>query len=318
MSIEDVRVVDLSHFGKIELRGDQALWFLDQLFTQKLDDLPEGSGAESLLLTPKGKIEGYFRFFNLGDRVIGWMDAGDVAPIVEFLAGRIFSTKVEIADVTHELGLLYVTGDGSDVLSGKILSGTLPQPSEHSVAVSPEAVVMRLERPELGLAILVAADQRESLLAEFLSGGAELVDRADHDLRRAQAGWPHFGVDFDDTHLPQEAAMERAVHFEKGCYLGQEAVAMAQRGQVKRRLRRLEFSGGAKTGEVLSGSSQVGTASSAGESFGIAMLSTQISEGSEVTVGGTPALVSALPGTHLGPQVPSARDLRERLTPGPP
>lgn len=46
--------------------------------------------------------------------------------------------------------------------------------------------------------------------------------------------------------LPQMLALDElgAVSFTKGCYLGQEVIARAQhRGQVKRRLRRLEWSG---------------------------------------------------------------------------
>jgi hypothetical protein len=49
---------------------------------------------------------------------------------------------------------------------------------------------------------------------------------------------PLYGVDFDERQNPHEASLERrAVSWDKGCYLGQEAVCMQDmRGKVKRRL----------------------------------------------------------------------------------
>lgn len=50
-------------------------------------------------------------------------------------------------------------------------------------------------------------------------------------------GVPRYGVDYNDSHLPQETGLWQALHFDKGCYLGQEIVARLQyRGQVKKKL----------------------------------------------------------------------------------
>jgi folate-binding protein YgfZ len=56
---------------------------------------------------------------------------------------------------------------------------------------------------------------------------------------------PRFGVDFAAGNFPQEATLEHlAVSFNKGCYLGQEAVFMLEkRGHVNKRLVRLAFDG---------------------------------------------------------------------------
>jgi folate-binding protein YgfZ len=75
--------------------------------------------------------------------------------------------------------------------------------------------------------------------------GGMLVDEATWDAVRIEHGLPRFGVEFDTTHYPQEAALETlAVSFEKGCYLGQEVVYMLQeRGHVKRKLVPLDLDG---------------------------------------------------------------------------
>ncbi|HYN99024.1 MAG TPA: hypothetical protein VEU28_05065, partial [Actinomycetota bacterium] len=102
-------------------------------------------------------------------------------------------------------------------------------------------------------------------------------------------------------------------HFKKGCYLGQEAVAMAQRGRVKKRLRHLVFSGDPAAGEVNFEGQPAGTVTSVSDGFGIAMVKTTVPLDSKVSVGGSTATVKELPGTVYGPSVPSARELRERL-----
>src|SRR5208282_2960802 len=62
-------------------------------------------------------------------------------------------------------------------------------------------------------------------------------------LRIAEA-IPAYGVDMAERDLPQETAQMRALHFSKGCYLGQEIVErIRSRGNVHRHLRPLELSG---------------------------------------------------------------------------
>ena len=113
------------------------------------------------------------------------------------------------------------------------------------------------------------------------------VPRADPiawEALRVERGVPRFGVDFDETTYPQEAALEkRAVSFDKGCYLGQEVVCMLElRGHVKRKLARVSIDGTAlpTKGAVVTDDSgaEVGSLTSAaislenGQIVGLAML----------------------------------------------
>ena len=75
--------------------------------------------------------------------------------------------------------------------------------------------------------------------------GGVVADDATWDKVRIEHGLPRFGVEFDTTCYPQEAALETlAVSFQKGCYLGQEVVYMLQeRGHVKQKLVTLDLDG---------------------------------------------------------------------------
>jgi len=62
--------------------------------------------------------------------------------------------------------------------------------------------------------------------------------------RLIESGRPQWGVDIDDSTLPQEANFDElgAISYTKGCYIGQETVARVHfRGHVNRFLRRLRF-----------------------------------------------------------------------------
>ena len=87
----------------------------------------------------------------------------------------------------------------------------------------------------------------EARVAEAVAKlGGVVADDATWEAVRIEHGLPRFGVEFDTTHYPQEAALEKlAVSFQKGCYLGQEVVYMLQeRGHVKRKLVPLDLDGG--------------------------------------------------------------------------
>jgi aminomethyltransferase len=54
---------------------------------------------------------------------------------------------------------------------------------------------------------------------------------------------PRYGVDLTERDLPQETSQTRALHFAKGCYLGQEIVErIRSRGAVHRRLAQFTLS----------------------------------------------------------------------------
>lgn len=99
------------------------------------------------------------------------------------------------------------------------------------------------------------------------AGGGTSVGFESYDRLRIAEGSPLYGVEMSESDLPQETAQLRALHFNKGCYQGQEIVERIHaRGQVQRHLRLLELSGavpGAGVVLKLSGGEEAGTIRSA-------------------------------------------------------
>jgi folate-binding protein YgfZ len=123
---------------------------------------------------------------------------------------------------------------------------------------------------------------------------------------RVEHGRPRYGVDLDDSVIPQEGGLNaRAVSFTKGCYVGQETVArLHYRGKPNRQLRGLRLSGPAEPGEELTLDGRVvGRVASVAQSprFGtiaLALVRREAPPGSTVSVGwgaGVTAGVTELP-----------------------
>lgn len=317
----DAGAVDRSERGKLRFTGDQALWFCDQLLSNQVVNLADGDGAEALLLTPHGKIRALLRLVHHGGEVVADLEPGLAPDLVTFFRGRVFSTRVDIEDVTDELGLVSVLGPGADdVVRRMTLVDRLPGAAEHANVRCAAALLVRVTRPVGGIDLIVPREALGVTMASLAAAGAARATGEDYERLRAAGGLARDRVDFDEGFLPQEAALERAVHFAKGCYLGQEAVAMTQRGRVKRRLRHLSFDGPARPGPVRHEGEEVGWATSAGDGHAIAAVRTSLALGARVDVGDDPpavAVVEELPGTVAGPRVPSARELREGLAQAP-
>ncbi len=82
------------------------------------------------------------------------------------------------------------------------------------------------------------------LWSSLRTAGATPIGCATLDAFRIAEAIPLYGVDMAERDLPQETSQTRALHFNKGCYLGQEIVErIHSRGNVHRHLRPLELSG---------------------------------------------------------------------------
>jgi folate-binding protein YgfZ len=76
------------------------------------------------------------------------------------------------------------------------------------------------------------------------TAGAAPVGCNSLEIFRIAEGIPVYGIDMVERDLPQETSQLRALHFNKGCYLGQEIVErIRSRGNVHRHLRHLELFG---------------------------------------------------------------------------
>jgi tRNA-modifying protein YgfZ len=298
----DTLLVDRSERGKLALTGAEAKEFLHGQVSNDVDVLDEGGGCYAAFLTPKGKMLGDLRILDAGDELL--LDCERVAlqdlfnMIRRYKLGRL----VELHKRTLERGLLSLIGPDA-----RRISGAQDLPSEEHSHRSGELAdaPARLIATDLGVDVLCDAGDTERIAAALAAAGAVRAGEEAAEVRRVETGRPRYGVDLDDTVIPQEAGLnDRAVSFEKGCYVGQETVARLYfRGKPNRHLRGLKLSGPAARGEPLRlGEREVGRLGSVVESplygrIALALVRREAAPGDSLAVGddGVSAQVVALP-----------------------
>jgi len=90
--------------------------------------------------------------------------------------------------------------------------------------------------------VLLPSSEREAFITELRSREVPEADRESVKTARLEHGLPRYGEDITDVNLPQETQQMRALHFTKGCYIGQEIVErIRSRGHVNRLLTSLRI-----------------------------------------------------------------------------
>src|SRR5215210_6507174 len=281
-------LVDRSERGKLALTGAEAKEFVHGQVTNDVEALQPGQGCYAAFLTHKGKMLGDLRILDLGHEL--FLDTERVAlqelfnMIRRFKLGR----DVELHKRTVERGLVSLVGPGAREAAGAPDLGL----AEHDNAAGEiGGVPVRLVATAEGVDLICEAE-RTAELKSALDGVPE-VSEAAAEVVRVESGRPRYGVDLDDSVIPQEAGLnERAVSFTKGCYVGQETVArLYYRGKPNRHLRGLRLSEPAGRGEPLRlGEREVGRLGSSVVSpargpIGLAIVRREAAPGDTLAVG---------------------------------
>jgi tRNA-modifying protein YgfZ len=309
-------LLDRSERGKLALTGGGAVEFLNGQVTNELADLSPGEGRYAAFLTHKGKMLGDLRILATGEGADGapaelQLDTERVALQELFDMIRRFKVgyDVELHKRTLERGLLSLIGPESDRVAGTDGAGdpsTALAAAEHANApVEIDGIAALAIRTNVGIDLLCDAADTERLCEALLSRGAQTVSEQTAECVRVESGRPRYGVDIDESTIPQEAGLnERAVSFTKGCYVGQETVArLHYKGKPNRHLRGLLLSAPVESGaELRLGERTVGHVGSVAlspalGSIALALVRREAAPGETVQVGeaGATAQVVELP-----------------------
>ncbi len=243
-------LVDRSERGKLALTGAGRKEFLNGQVTNEVEALREGEGCYAAFLTPKGKMLGDLRILDAPGELL--LDTERVALQDLFDMVRRFSVghDVQLHKRTVESGLLSLVGPDARRVAG---AEALPDVLHSHLAGEIGGRSVRLVGTEEGVDVLCDADAVVDVVAALVDAGAIVVDEAAAEVLRVERGRPRYGVDLDDSVIPQEAGLnDRAVSFTKGCYVGQETVArLHYKGKPNRHLRGLRLSAPAEPGTPL-------------------------------------------------------------------
>ena len=238
----------------IAVGGADRADYLQGLLSNDVAALAPGAGCYATYLTPQGRLIADMDVFNLGDRLLLDVDAGVGPLLLARFDELVFAEDVTLADWSgtaagydvHGPAALDVAAAALDALGIACdapagVRGLAPHGCCRSAAAGETTAVLRTDAlGEPGVAVVVPRERAAALHAALAAAGGADVDPAAAETVRVESGRPRFPVDMDGETIPLEAGIEeRAISFDKGCYVGQEVIVRILHrggGRVARRL----------------------------------------------------------------------------------
>ncbi len=259
--------------------------FLHSLLTNNVKALEEGSFNYNLWLRPNGQPVADFFVYRFKDHFLLDTEkpAGEVIEEFEKLK---LSLKVFFEDITPRTEHLFIFGEGS----AEFIKDAFGVSLENFRFVQQEGLLIGknpLRVGEEGYDVIGDTGSVEERLSEEIKATEEELE----DLR-IRNRVPRIGKELREGFSPLEAGvLDYAIDMNKGCYVGQEAIARVYfRGRTPRLLAKMSVSGDVSEGSKLyEGSKSVGLVTSVSPLSNVALgyvLRSSYGEGKELTAEG--------------------------------
>ena len=266
-------VHDLGWMRRVAVRGEDRFRWLSGMVSNTVNDLADKQGAWNLVLNAQGRIQGDLTTWRDGDSLELEIATDQWARLLAHLERFIIMDDVELAAFGQE------TPETAVGLTGPKASEVLERVGLPTLSVTMTGTTVEWNGWQLRILrtygalgshyeFFLPSAGLAKLWSCLRTGGAVPVGSVALEAFRIAEGIPTYGVDIAERDLPQETSQTRALHFNKGCYLGQEIVErIRSRGNVHRHLRSLEVEGPAPEAgsELMLGDAQAGHITSAAE-----------------------------------------------------
>jgi aminomethyltransferase len=237
--LQEAGVSRLDQMGWIRVTGEDRVRWLNGMVTNSIQELKDGEGNYNFLLSVQGRIQGDATIFAEPDALLIETAASQVPGLMALLDRFIIMDDVELDDGTNSQSGMLIAGPKAASLLAQMGLNV-----EHLAVLQrrtmpldgAQTTVLHTESPLIPRFELWAdADTTSNLLEALQNAGAVFCDAQSLEWLRILEGTPLYGADIRDRELPQETGQTRALHFSKGCYLGQEIVErIRSRGNVHR------------------------------------------------------------------------------------
>lgn len=308
-ALETAGLVPLLGTGALQVTGADRLDFLHGQISNEVKRLNPGEGRAALMLNVKGHALALMRVYRRDDDLFVAPEGGAGAQVEAQLRAHIIFDQVELQNLGETLSALTLQGEAAPTVLrdvfGSALPGTLlPDTFAQLPFASAKVLVSPVARSRAGgFDLHVLSRDAEALLKALSGAGAAFAGEDALEAVRIEAGIAGAELEGGEGVLPQEAGLEHAVSYRKGCYLGQEIMARVEaRGNLRRRLVGLRLDGFPEPGtrDLTRGGKTVGRLGGVAEHpqlgvVALASVRTEVAPGERLEIGDIAAVVSGLP-----------------------
>jgi aminomethyltransferase len=299
---DSAAILDLSDRGRIRVTGEDRARLLHAMTTNHVQGLKPGEGQYTFFLNAQGQIQADACILCFADHFLIDVEPQTRQSVYEHLDRFIIADDVTLEDVTEQTFALGLEGPQALRLAAE-LGMPARHPAFSHAEWDPYSVAAISFTGAPGVRVYGPALRKDDAIGILVNSGAVVATAEDAETSRVTHFKPRYGQDITARSLPQETQQTRAVHFQKGCYLGQEIVERVRsRGHINRLL--VGFTGDsdhvpAIGTKVAYGGKEDGEVTSAvavgGRFYGLAVVRAQIAQpGTIVGIDGRPATLAAV------------------------
>jgi folate-binding protein YgfZ len=237
---ENAAWMDLSSRGKIRVLGEDRARLLHAMTTQDVQSLTPGHGVYAFFLNAQGRILGDVNIFCREDCFLLDTEPETRQKLFDHIDRYIIADDVTLEDATGEMATIAVEGPQASAILER-MGAPVPESDYETRAWSGMTVARVSSSGTGGFFVFLNPAKKGDLIAAIEAKGIAEATPDDARTVRIEHGRPRYGEEITERYLVQETAQLQAVHFSKGCYLGQEIVERVRsRAQIHRVLRRIE------------------------------------------------------------------------------
>jgi aminomethyltransferase len=240
---------DVSHMGEVDVRGVDAIAFVNRLTSNDVSKLVDGQAQYSALTTPQGTVIDDLLVYRLaGDHLLLVVNASTTEKDWEWIKSHHTGDSVELKNVSADYCQLALQGPDAQTILQKLTDVPLAEIKYYHFTPGRvdgiDGIVSRTGYTgEDGFEVYAAADRAEQLWNKILDAGDTgsptgvlPCGLAARNTLRLEAGMALYGNDIDDTTTLLEANLGWICKLDKGDFIGREALAQQKQEGVKRKL----------------------------------------------------------------------------------
>ncbi len=210
---------------RLYMHGADHLDFLHRMTSNDFHNLQVGYGLEAVFIEQRARILDLATCYRGPDATALILSPDSRATIPDWLDRFIFAEALELADQTDETAMFELIGPQAAQLVTHTLNADLSRLQDHQL-LKPQVDDLWLARTAgPGLRTFGPPTAVEDLWQRLVAAGARPIGAATWEILRVEQGLPLLGRELTQNYNPWEAGLGRAIHLDKGCYIGQEVIA---------------------------------------------------------------------------------------------
>ncbi len=244
---DSVGMFDVSHMGEFRVRGPDAMAFVSYATTNDPQMLADGEAQYSAMCHPTGGVVDDLLVYRFGaDDLRLVVNAANMEKDWRHLESLVGGLDVEMSDESDEVGLIAVQGPDSVALLSDHTETDIGSIGYYAFAdgriAGVQCVISRTGYTgEDGFELYLPAEGTAPVWRALEAAGAVPTGLGSRDSLRLEMGYALYGSDIDDETTALEAGLGWLVKFDKGDFVGRDALQKQKEAGLARRLRAIRL-----------------------------------------------------------------------------